>query len=110
MQRQPVARTGVDQRGDDGMLGVPGREPALELGLPRVERLAPCRAGRQAPRAVDDLVRAAHEAVQGVDGGLHVARQEARGAVVRRVVAALQAPACPVGLRQSRFGDDVHHE
>ena len=54
--------------------------------------------------------RAAHEAVESMDGGLDVARQAARRVVVRRVVATLQAPARPVGLLQSRFGDDMHHE
>ena len=93
-----------------GWSRAPAAEPALELGLPGVERRAPRRAGRQAPGAVDDLVRAAHEAVQSVDGGPHVARQAARRAVVRRVVAALHAPARPVGLLQPRLRHAVHHD
>jgi hypothetical protein len=109
VQRQAVTPAGVDERGDDRVLGAPAGQAGLELGLPGVQGGAPRGAGRQ-PATVDDLVRPAHEAVQGVDRRLHVARQAVGGAVERRVVPALKAPTRAVGLLQPEIGDDMHDE
>jgi hypothetical protein len=109
VQRHLVTPAGIDERGDHRMLGAAGLEAAVELGLPPVQGRASGRSGRSpAPRAVDDLVRAADEAVQGVDGGSDVARQELRRAPVGRVVASLQAPARPIGLSQPNIAVDAH--
>ena len=110
VQGQLVARAGVDERGDHRMRGVPDLQPDAQLGLPAVQRGAPRRAGGQAPRAVDDLVRAAHEAVHGMDGRAHVGGQTARGQPERRVVPALHAAAGPVGVPHSMISDAVHRE
>ena len=104
VERQVVARAGVDERGDDRMVRArrgAGRRSSSRL--PGVERGRGGRAGRRPPRPVDDLVRAAHEAVQRVDGGAHVARQapasprrtSGRGAAAgaaQRAVGASHAP------------------
>ncbi len=108
VQRQPVAVAGVDEGRDHRMVGVAGPDAAVELRVPGVERRAAGRTGREAPGAVDDLIRTADEAVERVHGRPHVARQAPGRAPERRVVAPLQAPAGPVGLPQPLVGGDGH--
>ncbi len=103
-----MAVAGVDEGRDHGMVGVAGADAAVELRVPGVERRAAGRAGREAPGAVDDLIRTADEAVERVHGRPHIARQAQRGAPERRVVAPLQASAGPVGLPQPFVGGDAH--
>jgi hypothetical protein len=92
-ERQLLAEPGVHERGEDAMVRPARRQALVERRLPAVQRLPACRGGRIPTRAVDDLVRAAQEAVQGMDRGLLGPRQAPRGPVERGIVAALHPPA-----------------
>ena len=96
-----MARARVDQRRDDRVGGGACEPAELELELPGVEGRAALGGRADPPRVVDDLVRPADEAVQGVDRGPDREGQAARRGVEGRVVAALQAPAGAVGLLQA---------
>src|SRR5207247_1102508 len=97
----------VHQRGDHRMGGASARQPVVQLALPPVQRRPSRRLGGRPPRAVDDLVRTAHEAVEGVDGGPDVARKLPRRPVVGRVVPPVHSPAGGVGGLQRWV--DVDH-
>ena len=91
------AETGVNERSDHRVIRRPCRQPAFELALPRVEGGEPRGGLQRAARAVDDLVRAAHEPVQRMDGGSNLGRKPQHREVVGGVVAAEQSPTRGVG-------------
>ena len=101
-----MARSRVDQRGDTG---TPCPRPAaLELDLPRVERLArgaPA-GGRPGPSTIGR-----RRARTRTERGRRAARRAAASAwrSRRRVAAALQAPARPIGLHQTRLRNAIHN-
>ena len=72
-----MARARVDQRRDDRVRRRAGQQAELELELPGVEGGAALDGRADPARVVDDLVRAADEAVQGVHGGPDGERQAA---------------------------------
>src|SRR5215217_2167964 len=88
------------------MVGAAGSETTLELGLPRVEPVA---ADGSRARRVHDVVGAADEAVQSVDGGAHVARQPSGCDEERRIAAQLQRRAAAVDPADVRIDGLVHH-
>ena len=92
-----MARAGVDERRDHRVRRGARARGRRAARPPR--RRAPRGARGGSRRAVGDLVGAADEAVERVDRGPLGARQAARRRVVGRVVAALHAPAAPVGAR-----------
>ena len=101
-----VALPGVDEGADDRMVRAAGGEAALELGLPGIEVPA---ADRSCARRVDDVVRSAHEAVQRVHRGTHVARQTLGRDEERRIAAQLQRRAAAVDAAHVRIDGPVHH-
>ena len=103
-----MARAGVDERGDHGMARASSGETGLELRLPGVERGAALAVARL---VVGDVVRAADEAVDRVEGGPALSGQAAHGPVVRRVTAALHAArtSCTPRMTVSSAAPDTYH-
>jgi hypothetical protein len=100
MQRQPVAAAGVDERSDHGVLRVAGLQASRKLSRPEVQSGAAGSSAGQPARAVDDLIRTAHESVQRMHRRPNVAREAGRRAPVRRIVTTLEALTDSIGLLQ----------
>ncbi len=99
---------GVHQRRDHRVLGGAGGHTALELGLPAVQRLAAHGRIRRAIGAVDQLVGAANESIQRVDGRTHVSGQPQGRAVEGGIVTELHPPAGPVRRAKAGVGGRIY--
>jgi hypothetical protein len=99
-----VPAAGVHHGCDHRMPRVPARDATFELGLPAIE-CQPTRGRIGRPiGAVDDLIRAAHESIQSMDGRAHVSGEAQSGAVVGGNMSALHSPTCTVGRKQFSVG------
>lgn len=97
---QIVAPHRVRQGPQDGFTRFAAGEDAVEVGVDRVETGSLVPGGQLRTGLVDDVVHPACEAVQGVDTGSALRRQNTCGGVVGTAVVSVQGPAEQVVLPQ----------